>query len=86
MVDIRIAHQSDFHCPVGRTAGDTVNAIHFSRLLIGGEIEVNGVAMFPDDVITATGDYQFVNFVSEQGKFLLFGENYDSHWFFLFSF
>jgi hypothetical protein len=66
------ADRNHFHAPVGKTVKDTVNAIHFGRGLIYGEIERNGVSMYPDEVITSDGDFHFVNFQSISCEFLFF--------------
>ena len=72
MVNIHIAGHNDFRCPVDRTVEEAVNAIRSMFGLINGGIERNGEAMFPNDGITAVGEYQFVNFQSQQGKVSLF--------------
>lgn len=61
-VNIQIAGHNPLRCPVNRTAKETTNHIRDSRLLSGGEIERNGVVMFPNDIISPEGDYHFVNF------------------------
>ncbi len=63
-VNIHISGRNDFPCPVGKTVEAVVDAIRSGRGLMYGEIHKNGVAMFPNDTITADdGDYyNFVNF------------------------
>lgn len=66
-VNIHIAGRNDFHCPIGRRVEEVTNIIRSGRGLIYGEIQRNGVVMFPNDIITSEGDYHFVNFQEHQG-------------------
>ncbi len=68
MVTIVIAGHSDFPCPVGWTVEEATNEIRSMYGLSNGGIRRNGEAMRPIDAITAGGNYQFVNFQSQQGK------------------
>jgi hypothetical protein len=61
-VNIHIADRNDFICPVGRTVEEVTNAVRSEYGLMYGEIQRNEVVMFPNDIITADGDYHFVNF------------------------
>ena len=71
--NIHIAGRNDFPCPIGRIVEEVTNVIRSGRLLLGGEIQRNGVVMFPNEIITADGgDYRFVNFQSLQGFQILF--------------
>jgi hypothetical protein len=62
-----ISGHNDFPCPVGRTVEEAVTAIRSGYGLINGFILRNEEATFPNDTITADGNYQFVNF--EPSKF-----------------
>ncbi len=66
MVNIHIAGHSGFHCPVGWTVGKAEARIRSGYGLINGLIERNEEAMASDDIITADGDYHFVNFQEQQ--------------------
>lgn len=70
-VNIRIANRNDFPCPIGRTVEAVTNAIHSGYGLLNGFIKRNGVAMFPDEIVTADGDYEFVNFQDQTGMCLI---------------
>lgn len=72
MVNIHIAGYNDFHCPAGRKVEEAVNAIRSMFVLIGGGIERNGEALFPNDTVTVTGDYHFVNFQPQQPQGISF--------------
>jgi hypothetical protein len=66
-VNIHISGRNNFPCPVGRKAEAVVDAIRSGFVLNGGFIQKDGVAMFPNDIITADGHYHFVNFQELQG-------------------
>ncbi len=65
---VNIAGHSDFPCPVGWTVEEAVNAIRSEYGFINGGVLRNGEAMRHTDAITAGGNYQFVNFQSQQGN------------------
>eukprot|EP01040_Poterioochromonas_malhamensis_P014943 gene14943-16633_t len=67
MVNIVIAGHNDFPCPVGWTVAQAEERIRSRYGLINGGIDRNGEAMAATDTITADGNYQFVNFQSQQG-------------------
>jgi hypothetical protein len=66
-VNIRISGRNDFICPVGKTVEQVEGRIRSEYGLTNGGIKKNGVAMFPDDIITNDGEYHFVNFQELQG-------------------
>ena len=66
-VNIRISGRNDFICPVDKRVEAVVDAIRSEYGLTNGGIKKNGVAMFPDDIITNDGEYHFVNFQELQG-------------------
>ena len=72
MVNIVVAGHSVFPCPVGWTVEKARNEIRSRYGLLNGGIDRNGEAMASDDIITADGDYRFVNFQSLQGIQILF--------------
>ena len=66
-VNIRISGRNDFICPFDKRVEAVVDAIRSMYVLNGGGIQKNGVAMFPDDIITNYAEYHFVNFQELQG-------------------
>jgi hypothetical protein len=66
-VNIRISGRNDFICPVDKRVDTVEDAIRSGFVLNGGFIVNDGVAMFPDDIITNDGEYHFVNFQELQG-------------------
>jgi hypothetical protein len=66
-VNIRISGRDDFMCPVGESVEAVVDAIRSGRGLEYGEIQKNGVVMFPHHCITADGGYNFVHFHELKG-------------------
>ncbi len=64
MVNIIIAGHDDFPCPVGWTVALAEERIRVGYGLLNGFIRKNGEAMASSDIITADGDYHFVNFQS----------------------
>ena len=64
MVNIYIADHPNFPCPIGRTVEEAVNAIRSGYGFLNGFIVRNGEAIFLNDIISADGDYRFINFQS----------------------
>jgi hypothetical protein len=70
--NIRVDGVVDFPCPVGWTVYEAVKAIRSEYVLVGGGMRRNGIGALINDKITEDGEYRFVNFLSQQGKVLLF--------------
>lgn len=73
--NIHIAGRNDFPCPIGRTVEEVEERIRSIHLLTGGGILRNGVALFPNDVITLEGDYHFVDFQEQQQGMVVYDDS-----------
>jgi hypothetical protein len=61
-VNIHIAVENSFACPVGWTVDKAEKRIRSMYRFEGGGIIKNGVATDSDDIITSDGDYHFINY------------------------